>query len=109
MATLVSDNEPRAGGREKGEGIGQVGKEMTHADGWKVWGGCGMGWMGASNKSTFIYQRLKFQFFSNFLPFKCTRSAKWPGRRRGGGEEYPSPGHASRAYCLARTRAGGSV
>lgn len=44
-------------------------------------GGCGVVG-GAWNKSTFIYQRLKFQFFSNFLPFKCTRSAKWPTRRR---------------------------
>lgn len=82
MATLVSDNEPGAG---VGGGIGQVGKEMTHADGWKVWGL----WDGASNKSTFIYQRLKFQFFSNFLPFKCTRSAKWPG----GSVPYPPMPH----------------
>lgn len=74
MATLVPDSEPRAG-----KGIGQVGKEMTHSEAgrWSVCERVGV----ASNKSTFIYQRLKFQFFSNFLPFKCTRSAKWPTRR----------------------------
>lgn len=75
LAAVVADNEPRVGG------IGQVGKEMTHS--WALQDGRQTRRVGGAwNKSTFIYQRLKFQFFSNFLPFKCTRSAKWPTRRR---------------------------
>lgn len=38
----------------------------------------------AANKSVSIYQRLKFQFFSNFLPFKCTPSSEGFSRGEGG-------------------------